>query len=101
MSAVERDVETALLLAGSSHCVKLLLDAGADVNEPAVNGRTALMHAARDGNVNSVKLLIEAGADVNATMCYHSLTSCYGVTALHHTACFRSWDGPVQSQGQD
>ena len=81
--------ETALLLAGSSHCLKLLLDAGADVNEPAVNGRTALMHAARDGNVNSVKLLIEAGADMNATMCYHSLTSCYGVTALHHTAYFR------------
>ena len=81
--------ETALLLAGNSHCVKLLLDAGACVNAPAVNGRTALMHAARDGNVNSVKLLVDAGADVNATMCYHSLTSCYGVTALHHTACFR------------
>ena len=81
--------ETALLLAGSSHCVKLLMDAGADVNMAAVNGRTALMHAARDGNVNSVKLLIEAGTDVNATMCYHSLTSCYGVTALHHTAYFR------------
>ena len=81
--------EAALLLARGSNCMKLLLDAGADVNEPAVNGRTALMNAVRDGDVNSVKLLIDAGADVNATMCYRSVTTCYGVTALHHTAYFR------------
>jgi ankyrin repeat protein len=49
--------------------VKLLIEAGADVNvQGDRDRRTALMHAAVSGDeyVEMAKLLIEAGADVNA-----------------------------------
>ena len=51
---------------GTSKCLKLLLDAGADVNRPDKRGNTSLHAAAFGSNVECVKLLIEAGADVNA-----------------------------------
>lgn len=44
--------------------IKLLLDAGADVNAQSYDGKTALMGAG--GNLTVIKLLLDAGADVNA-----------------------------------
>ena len=60
---------TALVTAasrGRADIVKVLLDAGADVNllDGAV-GNAALHYAASDGHTGVVKMLLEAGADVN------------------------------------
>jgi ankyrin repeat protein len=46
--------------------VKLLLEAGADVNTTVSDSWTALMEACREGNLPIVKHLLESGADVNA-----------------------------------
>lgn len=57
--------QTALMLAaiaGYIDIVKMLIDAGADLNLQNKNGRTALLSAALKGNTNIVRLLIERGA---------------------------------------
>ncbi|MGB3535723.1 MAG: ankyrin repeat domain-containing protein [Microcoleaceae cyanobacterium] len=46
--------------------IKLLIEAGADINAKTDCGWTALMAASNAGSIESVKLLIEAGADINA-----------------------------------
>jgi ankyrin repeat protein len=46
--------------------VKMLLEAGADVNHADVNGDTALILAAAGGNYESVKCLLAHGASVRA-----------------------------------
>ena len=45
--------------------VRLLIDAGADVNAKTKDGHTALMWAASQGQNAAVKLLIDAGAKLN------------------------------------
>lgn len=45
---------------------KCLLDAGANIQEVDILGRTALFIAAMSGNIDKCQLLIEHGADVNA-----------------------------------
>lgn len=63
------DEKTPLILAsqhGYENIVKMLLDAGADVNEKDIDDRTALILTSRPGNENIVKMLLAAGADVNA-----------------------------------
>ncbi len=45
-------------------CMKMLMDAGADIEYKNELGRTCLMLAAFMGHIECVKLLIEAGADV-------------------------------------
>ena len=64
--------------------VELLLNAGANVNAPAVplRGRTALQHATENGNLEMVKLLLARGADVNAPAADDG-----GVTALQGSMC--------------
>jgi serine/threonine-protein phosphatase 6 regulatory ankyrin repeat subunit B len=47
---------------GQSDIVKLLLDAGADVNAQDVRGRTASMWAEKKGHTELVELLKKAGA---------------------------------------
>jgi ankyrin repeat protein len=51
--------------------VKILLDAGANVNATAVHagreGQTALQAAAEGGHLEVVRMLLDAGANVNAT----------------------------------
>jgi ankyrin repeat protein len=70
--------------------VKLLLEAGADVNAVYEHGRTTSLHrgqrratplhwAVSKGPIDMVKLLLEAGADVN-------VTNVYGDTPLHMAA---------------
>jgi ankyrin len=45
--------------------LKVLIEAGADVNEPDGNGATPLLWAVYTNNVMIVMELIDAGADVN------------------------------------
>ena len=47
---------------GHAEIVRLLLDAGADVNAEDQNGGTALMRAADNGYADIVRILTEAGA---------------------------------------
>ena len=67
---------------GNEDMVKLLIDAGADLDTPnnLLDGDTALIHAAKWEDTNKVfDLLIEAGADVNAK-------NKFGHTALYVVA---------------
>jgi ankyrin repeat protein len=45
--------------------LKVLLEKDVDLNTEDYDARTALMIAARDGNIDIVKALLEKGADVN------------------------------------
>ena len=59
---------TALMQAATSDCVesmKILLEAGADVNKSNKTGETALMCAAKRGSEQCIKALLAAGAYVN------------------------------------
>src|SRR5262249_13400644 len=51
---------------GTSRKLKRAIENGIDVNEPHIDGRTALMLAARNFKIENVKLLIEAGANIRA-----------------------------------
>jgi ankyrin repeat protein len=58
---------------GNLKAMKMLVDAGADVNGEVVrtmqwpcNGYTSLIFAAKDGNVEAVRFLLDHGADRNA-----------------------------------
>jgi hypothetical protein len=46
--------------------VRLLISHGADINEPGTEWRTALMHAAANGNRDLCALLLSYGADATA-----------------------------------
>ena len=48
---------------GHVEVVRRLLDAGADVNQPSVDAKTALMGAAMNGHPAVVELLLSRGAD--------------------------------------
>jgi ankyrin repeat protein len=52
---------------GQLDVVKLLLQAGADVNEKAADGRTALNRSAGEGHAAVVKELLRAGAMFNSS----------------------------------
>lgn len=66
----------AVMNTSNSAVVNLLIDADVDVNAQTKEGVTALMVAARNGNLTAVKLLLNNGANVNAT-------TKKGLTALH------------------
>ncbi|KAF4820488.1 Ankyrin-2 [Colletotrichum siamense] len=68
---------------GYSDLIKLLLDAGADVNAPAADwcGATALQLSAITGYLGVTKMLVDHGADLNAPGAL-----CYGRTALEGAA---------------
>jgi ankyrin repeat protein len=72
---------TALLFAaenGSTESARLLLAAGARVNDAAADGRSALVTAAFAGHRGVAQLLLNSGADPNAAAA--------GYTALHAAA---------------
>lgn len=67
-----RGKASALMLAAASDHdaaakVRMLLDAGAEVDAQSEFGETALLFAARTGNMDAVIALVEAGADVTVT----------------------------------
>jgi hypothetical protein len=57
---------TALMYARGLPTVKLLLGAGASVNDKDITGKTALYYAAQQADPDVVQALIKAGANVNA-----------------------------------
>ena len=61
--------------------MKLLIDAGADLNVADERGLSALQHASYSGNKACLEALIDAGANVNAR-------GKNGNTALHQAAYF-------------
>jgi hypothetical protein len=67
-----RNGDTALIASAapgiSAATARLLLKAGADVNARADNGKTALMQAAANENLDVLKALLEAKADVKPMM---------------------------------
>ena len=50
---------------GTPENLKVLLDAGADVNARYADGRTVLMRAADEGTPEDLKVLLDAGADAS------------------------------------
>lgn len=52
--------------AGHVEIVHVLLEAGAAVDAPALNGATPLMRAIQSSRPSCVDVLLKAGADVNA-----------------------------------
>jgi len=75
---VPRGGSTALLFAarsGDVESARLLVEAGADVNDALPNGMTALVEAAHSGQQEVGVLLLNKGADANA--------DAVGYTALH------------------
>jgi ankyrin repeat protein len=53
---------------GNAATVKVLLDAGANINERSIFGWTPLLFAARQGQSDSIRTLVAAGANVNDTL---------------------------------
>jgi ankyrin repeat protein len=67
---------------GHGEMVKILLEAGADANQPTGSGATPLMLAAASGSVQALKALLERGAAVDAR------ESLRGETALMFAAAY-------------
>jgi ankyrin repeat protein len=88
---VSRGGSTPLLFgarSGDVESIRLLLRAGADVNDGLPDGMSALVLAAHSGNGSGAELLLEKGADPNAAG--------IGYTALH-AAVLRSDIGLVKA----
>jgi ankyrin repeat protein len=78
IAEVDEGGSTPLLFAarsGDLESARLLIDAGADVNDTTADGNTALIIAAHSGNGTLAAFLLEKGADPNAAP--------LGYTALH------------------
>jgi ankyrin repeat protein len=70
---------------GSATMIELLLNAGADPNEPVLShGETPLMMAARTGKPDAVKVLLDHGALVNAVENLRGTTALMWASEQNH-----------------
>jgi ankyrin repeat protein len=69
---------------GNADILKLLLEAGADVESPNADGQTALLAVARTGNVPAAELLVKHGAKVDAKERFGGQTPLMWATARRH-----------------
>lgn len=79
---------TALLLAtreAGLESMKVLLDAGAPINQQSANGNTALIVAAMNGNAQTIQFLLDRGSDMN-------LANAQGWTPLYLTVKARTME---------
>ena len=74
---------------GSARMLRLLLDHGADPAMPFPEGETALMTAARTGNVDAVAVLLEAGAQVDAQESWKGQTALMWAAHANNDAVLR------------
>ncbi|MCY4157511.1 MAG: ankyrin repeat domain-containing protein [Gammaproteobacteria bacterium] len=72
--------------------VKLLLDAGADVDASTNEGSTALMNTAWHGHEDIARLLIDAGADVDARNDYGTSALMYAVAKSPSPQSWAAWE---------
>ncbi|KAI0547888.1 ankyrin repeat-containing domain protein [Xylaria curta] len=90
VAALDAEGNSALWQAAreSPGVVRLLLEHGAEVDQPNMKGVTALSRAVLHGNKENVLLLIEAGANVEAvdgdgfTILHEAVTSLFGSTDI-------------------
>jgi ankyrin repeat protein len=73
---------------GHIECVRVLLDAGADVAQATQDGSTALLVASQKGHLESVRVLLDAGADVAHAM-QDGLTVLMLASQEGHIECVR------------
>ncbi|MEU8826970.1 ankyrin repeat domain-containing protein [Streptomyces sp. NPDC048636] len=84
------DGETVLIGAagrGAADTVRLLLDAGAEVNARSASGWTALMRACDAGHLDCARVLLDAGAAVGARN--DEGYTAHGRTAIRNTELIR------------
>lgn len=65
--------------------LRSLLDFGADVDSSGVDGKTALIHAARRDNASFAMLLLENGADIHSTSTTGATPLTTAITYNSHT----------------
>ena len=87
----DTDGHTALRLAADQNhpdVLKVLIDAGADIETKNKEGCSPLFMASKDGALGTVKMLVKAGADVCGT--HHTGETCLTFAASHgHTETVR------------
>ena len=68
----------------NTEILKLLLEAGANVDSPNADGQTALLAVARTGNVEAARLLIDHGAKIDAKEHWGGQTALMWASARRH-----------------
>ena len=92
------NISPVLGASGNVECMRLMLEAGADVNRASEhNGESVLHHYASGDDVQAVKMLLDYGAKINArtkpgmkTYCLWRDARVRGETPLHRAAAWAS-----------
>ena len=66
----------------SVECVKILLEAGADINSDDIHYGTMMLNAAKEGNPEIVKIALNAGAKINTSHKTFDFTYTYNEQSL-------------------
>ena len=74
---------TAPFEAGRRQCVAFLLEHGAEVDAKDSDGRTALIHATRAGDLETVRLLAKSGAFIKRRDGFHKTAQLYAAEGGH------------------
>lgn len=72
---------------GKTMIIKMLIEAGVDVNIKGDDGYTALIRATRRGNIDCMKILLENGADINMKDIANSWTPLHFAAYKNNLKC--------------